>query len=60
MLPLKDAEWEDAEAEKRQGDNGMTDVLEKQTAVPASLGKAWTTQANAGSCGEETAWLHKC
>lgn len=55
MLLLKDANGEVAEAEKRQRDDGMIDMLEKQTAVPRSLCKAGTTQANAGSCGEEAA-----
>lgn len=37
----------------KQRDNGMTDRLEKQTAVPGNLHMAGTTQANVGSCGEE-------
>lgn len=55
MLLLKDANGEVAEAEKRQRDDGMIDMLEKQTAVPRSLCKAGTTQAIAGYCGEEAA-----
>ena len=58
-LLLKDANGEDVEAEKRQRDDGMTDVLEKQTAVLGSLCRAGTTQANAGSRGEEAASLHR-
>lgn len=54
-LVLKDANGEDAEADKRQRYDGMIDMLEKRTAVPGSLCKAGTTQANAGSCGEEVA-----
>lgn len=52
MLLLKDANGEDAEAETGQRDNGVIDMLEKQTAVPGSLHMAGTTQANVGSCGE--------